>query len=119
MKGRSHFLFVSTNVRRCEAPTLSGLVVPPPVEPEPLADDAGDRVGPPVDKDPQLGLVVPGWTGPAVQAVPGGLVAPHQANQQEAVQARNSSHLSLPVTERTGLLRTISGFSIKTISLSI
>ena len=89
MKGRSHFLFVSTNVR-CEAPTLSGLVVPPPVEPEPLADDAGDRVGPPVDKDPQLGLVVPGWTGPAVQAVP---AAQYQVSQSKQFHSQSKQFL--------------------------
>ena len=114
-------------------PTLSGLVIPPPVEPEPLTDDAWDRVRPPVDEYPQLGLVVPGGTGPAVQAVPGWLVGQDQARQhQEGGQhqqtgGRSSSHhdalspLSLTVQLRrlAGSERTISGFSIKTILLSI
>ena len=96
-------------------PTLSGLIIPPPVEPEPLTDEAWYRVRPPVDKYSQLGLVVPGGTGPGVQAVPGGLVGQDQARQhQEGGQhqqtgGRSSSHhdtLSLSATETTGWLGT-------------
>ena len=71
--------------------TLSVPVVPLPVEPEPLTDDTRDRVGPPVNKDPQLGLVIPPWAGPRVQTVPAGLVAPHQADQEEEEEGERSS----------------------------
>lgn len=48
---------------------LAAVVEPAP--PEPGVDVGGDRVDAPVDKNPNLPVIIPGWKRPRVNAVPG------------------------------------------------
>ena len=57
-----------------------------PKRPKPLAHvtHAGHRVHPPVDAEPQLGVVVPGGPGSGVQGVPGREVSGRRRGAQSA-----------------------------------